>query len=131
MQLLKSTSEQNDDIHQRLRAYNRRYMRDFRDFSFNVEDDGRMVAGIVAGSTFRTVEVEFLFVDEDFRGRGLGSALLRKVEEDARAAGMEHVLLNTYSFQAPGFYRKMGYTQLFAIDPCLGEYAQHFFWKDL
>ncbi len=131
MQLLKSTSEQNDDIHQRLRAYNRRYMRDFRDFSFHVEDDGRMVAGIVAGSTFRTVEVEFLFVDEDFRGRGLGSALLRKVEEDARAAGMEHVLLNTYSFQAPGFYRKMGYTQLFAIDPCLGEYAQHFFWKDL
>ena len=126
MQLLKSTSEQNDDIHQRLRAYNRRYMRDFRDFSFHVEDDGRMVAGIVAGSTFRTVEVEFLFVDEDFRGRGLGSALLRKVEEDARAAGMEHVLLNTYSFQ-----RKMGYTQLFAIDPCLGEYAQHFFWKDL
>lgn len=131
MQLLKSTSEQNDDLHQRLRAYNRHYMRDFRDFSYHIEEDGRMIAGIVAASTFQTVEVEFLFVDEAFRGQGLGSALLRKVEEEARAVGMEHVLLNTYSFQAPDFYRKMGYAQLFAIDPCLGEYAQHFFWKDL
>lgn len=131
MELQRSTDDQNDQVHQSLRAYNRQYMRDFHDFSYHIEKDGQMVAGIVAGSTFKTVEVEFLYVDEAFRGQGLGSALLHKVEQEAEAAGMEHVLLNTYSFQAPGFYRKMGYTQLFEINPCLGPYAQHFFWKDL
>lgn len=126
-----SSEAQQEEVHRRLREYNRPFFKDEKDFSFHVERDGRIVAGIVAGSAYQTLEVDFLFVDEDFRGQGLGSLLLRTAEERARAAGILHVLLNTYSFQAPGFYREEGYTELFRIDNCLGPHSQHFFWKDL
>jgi GNAT superfamily N-acetyltransferase len=130
--MVKPSSEAlQEEVHRRLREYNRPFFRDQEDFSFHVERDGQIVAGIVAGSTYQTLEVEFLFVDEAYRGRGLGSLLLRTAEERARDAGIRHVLLNTYSFQAPGFYPKEGYTELFRIDNCLGPHSQHFFWKDL
>ena len=92
------------------------------DFSFHIEDGGRIVAGIVA---------ESLFVDEAYRGRGLGKQLLLHVEDEARRKGMKMVLLNTYSFQAPGFYRAMGYDELLCIDSCFGNCRQHFFSKML
>lgn len=126
-----SSEFQQEEVHRRLQGYNRPFFKDEKDFSFHVERDGQIVAGIVAGSTYQTLEVDFLFVDEAFRGQGLGSLLLRTAEERARAAGICHVLLNTYSFQAPGFYHKEGYAELFRIDDCLGPHSQFFFWKDL
>lgn len=129
--ILKSDEEDNEAIHSKLRRYNRQFTRDFRDFSRHIEDNGEIIAGIVAASTFETVEVEFLFVEEAYRGQGLGGKLLKSVEDAGREAGMKYVLLNTYSFQAPEFYRKQGYTELFCISPCLGEYDQYFFWKEL
>lgn len=45
--------------------------------------------------------------------------------------GMCRVLLNAYSFQAPEFYRKMGYRELFVLDTCFDGVRQHFFAKDL
>lgn len=129
--ILASSQADNELVHQKLRRYNRQYMRDFQDFSYHIERDGRLIAGVAAASTFETVEVEFLFVEEAFRGRGLGRRLLEQVERAGRDAGMKYVLLNTYSFQAPDFYRKMGYTELYCVRPCLGPYAQYFFWKTL
>ena len=73
------------------------------DFSFHIEDGGRIVAGIVAESTMDTLEIAFLFVDEAYRGRGLGKQLLLHVEDEAKRKGMRRVLLNTYKYvQLPG-----------------------------
>ena len=131
LELVRSSQEVCEYVHIRLQEYNRPYMDESMDFSFHIEDGGRIVAGIVAESTIDTLEVAFLFVDEAYRGRGLGKRLLLHVEEEARRKGMRRVLLNTYSFQAPGFYRAMGYEELLCIDPCFGKYSQHFFSKML
>ena len=128
--ILPSTPEESERIHQLLRAYNRQSMRELRDYNFHISDGDRIVAGIVAGSTFDTLEVEFLFVEEAYRGKGLGGKLLRHVEALARRDGRKRVLLNTYSFQAPDFYRAEGYRQLFEINPCFGPYSQYFFIKE-
>ncbi len=72
-----------------------------------------------------------MFVEEPYRKKGYGHKLLRHVEEQAKADGLKHVFLNTYSFQAPGFYEKEGYRQLFKLENAFGEYSQYFFWKDL
>jgi GNAT superfamily N-acetyltransferase len=53
--------------------------------------------------------VTYLWVDESQRGRGVGSALLAAVEAHAKAKGCKIVFLATHSFQAPGFYERMGY----------------------
>ena len=131
MKMIRSNEAVQEQIHQLLREYNRPFWGEKADYSFHAEKDGQIVAGIVASSTYDTVEVEYLFVQEDLRGQGIGSSLLRQVEEAAKRDGKSRVLLNTYSFQAPGFYQKMGYRLLFAIEPCLGEYGQYFFLKEL
>lgn len=64
-------------------------------------------------------------------GRGLGRLLLEQAENLARQDGCKRVLLNTYSFQAPGFYRRMGYELLAQQNPCFGEYSQYYFTKNL
>lgn len=57
--------------------------------------------------------------------------LLKRVESDAATAHMKRILLNTYSFQAPAFYEKMGYRQLFQIAPVFKDVSQHYFMKEL
>lgn len=131
LELKPSSEEENDEIHRRLRNYNRNFMRDFQDYNFHIEQDGAIVAGIVAGSTMDTLEVEFLFVEEAYRKLGLGSKLLEHVEAEAARNGLKRVLLNTYSFQAPGFYEKHGYERLLKIDPCFGEFQQFYYQKNL
>jgi GNAT superfamily N-acetyltransferase len=55
--------------------------------------------------------VELLFVPEDLRGQGLGSRLLAEAETIARQRGCAHVWLDTFTFQAPDFYRRLGYAE--------------------
>ncbi|MBC9873256.1 GNAT family N-acetyltransferase [Macrococcoides bohemicum] len=126
-----SSQATNDYIHQKIKEYNEPNWRDRKLFNFNIEDNGKVIAGIVGESTFSTIEIEFLFVDESYRKHGLGTKLLTYVEEKGRREGLKHVYLNTFSFQASKFYEKHGYKLLFNIDNCYGDIGQYFYWKDL
>ncbi len=131
MELLPNAERDEEAIRARLRGYNAGFMRPGRDYGLHIEENGEIVAGISAGAVCDTLEVDFLYVEEAYRGRGLGRELLRAVEEAARRDGLSRVLLNTYSFQAPGFYLALGYAEAARLSPCFGGYSQHFFVKDL
>ena len=47
----------------------------------------------------------------DHRGRGHAMALMARAEDEARRRGATDSVLDTFSFQAPGFYRKLGYRE--------------------
>ncbi|WP_329399601.1 GNAT family N-acetyltransferase [Streptomyces melanogenes] len=69
------------------------------------------LAGGLTGRVWATwLHVDLLWVDAAHRGAGLGAELLARAEESART---EHACawsrLETWDFQAPGFYRKQGY----------------------
>lgn len=131
MLIKKNTEDDNEKIHHMIQEYNSSYMCDSGDFSCHIEENGQLVAGIVAEAAFDTLEVEFLCVREPYRKKGYGRALLGHVENMARDNGIKRVILNTYSFQAPDFYRSMGYTELFCIDPCFKDSKQYYFIKHL
>lgn len=64
----------------------------------------------------RHIFVDYLFIDEALRGRKLGEQLFAKLEESARAAGAENITLTTNTYQAPGFYKKLGFTEISCKD---------------
>lgn len=131
MEMKRSPEQVKDQIHRLLQEHNAGYMGGFRDYSFHIEENGEVLGGIVAESVGDTLEVAYLYVKEPYRGTGLGSLLLRQVEAEAAKDGIRRVFLNTYSFQAPALYRKLGYRQLFELAPCFGPHSQFYFVKDL
>lgn len=55
------------------------------------------------------LDLSLLWVAEPIRGRGHGRKLLEAAEEEAGAQGCRGVYLTTFSFQARGFYERLGY----------------------
>lgn len=70
---------------------------------------GRIVGGLTGELYWNALYVELLWLEEGARKDGLGRRLMLEAEKRARRARKDLIYLNTYSFQAPGFYRKLGF----------------------
>lgn len=71
--------------------------------------DREIVGGVIGATYWDWFYVNLMWVKEAVRGRGYGSSLLARAEDEARQRGAKQVYLDTFSFQAPGFYRRHGY----------------------
>ena len=60
-----------------------------------------------------------------------GQRLLSHVEEEGRRQGARRVELNTFGFQAPGFYEKLGYRLIGKVEPSVRAYGHYYYEKDL
>jgi GNAT superfamily N-acetyltransferase len=80
-------------------------------WAYTIEEDGNIVGGVAGRDYYNWTHVDVLFVNEAYRGRDFGRALLEKIENHARAAGMRGIELYTSTFQAPGLYLKMGFSE--------------------
>ncbi|GAA3835760.1 GNAT family N-acetyltransferase [Streptomyces phyllanthi] len=74
-------------------------------------DPAGTLAGGLVGHTWATwLHVTYLWVEERYRGAGIGSRLLSQAERVAAARhGCRNARLETWDFQAPGFYKRHGY----------------------
>ena len=79
-------------------------------------DVGDIIAGFNGHTWGGWCELAQVWVDERYRGMGLGTLLLRSAEAQAVARGCAQVVLATHSFQAPGFYERMGYQRKYTIE---------------
>jgi GNAT superfamily N-acetyltransferase len=81
-------------------------------------EGGVVLGGLIGRTAAGWLYVELLHVPEPSRGAGHGARLLAGAENEARARGCIGARLDTYSFQARGFYERLGYTVTGAIDDC-------------
>jgi GNAT superfamily N-acetyltransferase len=84
---------------------------DYRPLAMTIRDRGKIVGGLVAETYWDWMYVNLLWVAERHRYRGWGGALLQKAEAEARKRGVRNVFLDSFTFQAPKFYAKLGYRE--------------------
>ena len=71
--------------------------------------DQEIVGGVLGELYWEWFHLDLLWVKEELRGRGYGRQLLLRAEDEARQRGAKNVFLDTFSFQAPDFYKQYGY----------------------
>jgi GNAT superfamily N-acetyltransferase len=98
-----------------LSAHNDRFLpspRERQPLALSVRDDaGEVVGGLIGEFRLDWLYVDWLWVDDNERGKGYGAALMALAEGETRKAGKTHIFLWTWSFQAPEFYQALGYVE--------------------
>jgi ribosomal protein S18 acetylase RimI-like enzyme len=83
---------------------------DGRSLGIFLRDESRNIVAGAAGHTWgETCELRQVWVGSSARGRDLGRRLIAEVEAEAMRRGCRQLVLSTHSFQAPEFYRKLGF----------------------
>ena len=134
IRLENTESQKAQEIGNLIRSYNRskREAAECEPLNLYVEDEhGQLLAGLVAETFGNWLEIEYLFVKEGLRGQGIGSQLLQQAESEAKKRNCRFAFVNTYQFQAPAFYQKHGYQEVFTLKdyPYTGQ--RHYYQKEL
>ncbi len=107
-----------NDIHEMLKSFNLRNREESTNIPIGIfyeDEKGKKLAGLTGETFGNWLCIRYLFVEEHLRKEGLGSELLLTAEEEARHRGCKYAFVDTFSFQAPEFYKKHGYREVFAL----------------
>ena len=92
---------------------------------------GILIGGLLAQIRVYWLHVDILVAAPDFRNSGLGSALMAQAEGIAREHQCAGIWLDTFEFQAPGFYEKLGFTRCGSIRNFWNGHDRHIYEKRL
>lgn len=95
------------------------------------EHSGETVGGLYGRVFFQWFYIELLVVPEQARGQGTGSTLMQMAEDFAREKNCVGMWLDTFDFQAPAFYRQLGFMEIGQIDDYPPGHQRFFFQKRL
>ena len=74
--------------------------------------DGNVLGGVTGTVMLKWLKIYVTAVDPQCRGQGIGRELMLGAEAYGRGKGCAHIYVDTMSFQAPGFYQKLGYREV-------------------
>ncbi len=104
----------------------------WRPLKLFVRDPTGLICGGLLGHMWGGwLHITELWLDKSARGFGLGRRLIEAAETEARADDCRYVHLDTHSFQAPEFYKKLGYEEFGRLKNSPIGHEQIFFWKRL
>lgn len=95
------------------------------------DESSSQIGGISAETHGNWLEISYLWVDENLRGKKIGSKLLNDVEAEALKRGCKYSFVDTFSFQAKDFYLKSGYKEVFTLEEYPLTSKRHYFVKQL
>ena len=93
-----------------------------------VDAAGELLGGVSGWTWQEAAGIGMTWVRGDQRATGLGSQLIAEFERAAADRGVRRVFVTSFTFQAPGFYEKQGYREIFRWDgvPIEGQADVHF-----
>ena len=93
--------------------------------------DQEVVGGVIGSTVWNWLNVTLMWIKEELRGQGYGEQLLKLAEDEARNRGIKHAYLDTFSFQAPEFYKKLGYEVFGELEDFPTGHQRYFLRKEL
>jgi GNAT superfamily N-acetyltransferase len=93
--------------------------------------DDEIVGGVIGVIYWDWFCIDLMYLKEAYRNQGYGHRLLTLAEEEARNLGAKHVHLDTFSFQAPNFYKKHGYKVFGELDEFPAGHQRYYMTKEL
>jgi GNAT superfamily N-acetyltransferase len=91
---------------------------------------GEVIGGLWGRTEMGLLFLDMFFLPEHLRGSKIGSRLLEKVETEARRRGCRRAVVETSSFQAPGFYLGHGYREFARVPFAVADHARIFLDKE-
>ena len=123
-----------DEIYEMLKSYNLSNREASENIPLGVyyEDESeRKLAGLTGETFGNWLCVNFLFVAENLRNKGIGTKIVLSAEDEARKRNCKYVFVDTFSFQAPKFYEKLGYKEVFSLNEYPYTGKRHYYIKKL
>ena len=91
--------------------------RDAKGIGFVIRNEAGEMIGVAAGYTWSgTSELKQMWIDEAYRGRGYGRALLNAFVAEASCRGIRRIWVQSHDFQAPGMYEKAGFKRMVELE---------------
>lgn len=103
----------------------------YEEFCFVAQDDGVIVGMITGRAYYNEVHIGDLIVGKEARREGVGSRLVAAVENTFKGKGYEKIALTTFGFQAPEFYKKLGYELEFVREDRDPKLCKYFYLKKI
>ena len=105
---------------------------DYRPLVILITDaQGTVIGGLWGRTALGWLATEMLFVPEGLRGQGIGSQLMAQAEREALARDCHSAWLDTFTFQARGFYERLGYRCFGELNDYPAGFSRHFMQKRL
>ena len=107
-----SSDESKNYVRNKMFEYNRKHFPDdlkgnYQEIHIFLRDEeGQVCGGILGETCWNWLEIQYLFVDEAYRGLGYGRKLIQEAEKIARDKHLDFMKVDTLSFQAFDFTRK-------------------------
>ena len=114
-----------------LHQYNEGHVPAAGDTAFAVflrDADGVIHGGVLARAGRGWLHISSLWVEVSLRGQGYGAQLMVAAEAEGQRRGCHSAYLDTFSFQAPDFYKHCGY-EVFGVLEAFPEGHQRFFMR--
>lgn len=99
--------------------------------SLTLKEDGKIIGGINCKAIYMSLIIDHLWIAEERRGEGHGTRLVLEAENRAHEEGCISSQTSTYSFQAPEFYQKMGYSIIGVFEGYPNGIKKFYLGKDL
>lgn len=93
------------------------------------DDESNIIAGLISRTWWGALEVQYLWVSEQYRKSGLGRQLMQAAEKEALNRGCHLAYVDTFGFQAKGFYEKLGYKEYGNLPGYAHKHTRHYLAK--